>query len=138
MFAMPKFNRLSEYERERILKMLAANFSYSMIAQTIGRSVSTIGREVCRNHASSEYLVVEAHKKASKRQVYSHSPKCKIEADEYLKSLIHAKLRLRWSPMKISHWLLKTHQMEISHETIYQYIYVQAKGKFKKELISYL
>ena len=138
MFAMPKYNRLSEYERERISKMLAAECSYSTIAQAIGRSVSTIGREVYRNYAGGEYLAVEAHQKASKRQAYSHASKSKIMSNEVLKSLIHTKLSIRWSPKQIAVWLLKTQGMQISHETIYQYIYVQTKGELKKELISYL
>lgn len=138
MFAMPKYNRLSERERVRISMMLIAGFTFSEIAEDLGRSVSTIGREVYRNQAGGEYLAVEAHQQASKRQVYSHAPKSKILTDERMKLFIHAKLRLRWSPTQISSWLLKTQNMHISHETIYQYIYVQTKGELKKELISYL
>lgn len=135
---MAKYNQLTEFERERISKMLAAGCSYTEIAIFLGRSISTVGREVYRNCADGEYLAVEAHKKASKRQAYSHAPKAKIIRNEEMKSLIHAKLSIRWSPKQISHWLLKTHQMHVSHETIYQYIYVQTKGELKKELISYL
>lgn len=135
---MAKYNQLTEFERERISKMLAAGCSYTEIATFLGRSISTIGREVYRNYAGGEYLAVEAHKKASKRQVYSHAPKAKIISNERMMSLIHAKLSIRWSPKQISQWLLKTHQMQVSHETIYQYIYVQTKGELKKELISYL
>jgi transposase, IS30 family len=135
---MSKYKRLTVYEREQISKMLAADCTYSLIAETLGRSVSTIGRELLRNQAEGEYLAVEAHQKASKRQAYSHAPRSKIMQDEFMKSLIHAKLRARWSPRQVSQWLLKKHHMEVSHETIYQYIYVQAKGELKKELISYL
>jgi IS30 family transposase len=135
---MPKYNRLTEFERERISKMLSAGSTYVSIAESLGRSVATIGREIYRNYAGGEYLAVEAHKKASKRQAYSHAPKSKIMQHEQMKSLIHAKLSVRWSPKQISEWLLKTHQMQVSHETIYQYIYLQAKGELKKELISYL
>jgi IS30 family transposase len=135
---MANYNQLTEFERERISKMLAAGCSYTEIATFLGRSISTIGREVYRNYADGEYLAVEAHKKASKRQAYSHAPKAKIISNEKMMSLIHAKLSIRWSPKQISQWLLKTHQMQVSHETIYRYIYVQTKGELKKELISYL
>jgi IS30 family transposase len=135
---MAKYNQLTEFERERISKMLAASCSYTEIATFLGRSISTVGREVYRNCADGEYLAVEAHKKASKRQAYSHAPKAKIICNVEMKSLIHAKLSIRWSPKQISQWLLKTHYMQVSHETIYQYIYVQTKGELKKELISYL
>lgn len=60
---MAKYNQLTEFERERILKMLAASCSYTEIATFLGRSVSTVGREVYRNCADGEYLAVEAHKR---------------------------------------------------------------------------
>jgi IS30 family transposase len=135
---MAKYNQLTEFERDRISKILAAGCSYTKIAASLGRSISTVGRTVYRNCAADEYLAVGAHKKALKRQVYSHASKAKIIRNEEMKSLIHAKLSIRWSPKQISQWILKTHQMQISHETIYQYIYVQTKGELKKELISYL
>ena len=135
---MAKYNQLTEFERERISKMLAAGCSYTEIAAFLGRPISTVGREVYRSCAAGEYLAVEAHKKALKRQAYSHASKAKIIRNEEMKSLIHAKLSIRWSPKQISQGLLKAHQMQISHETIYQNIYVQTKGELKKELISYL
>jgi len=55
-----------------------------------------------------------------------------------MSSLIRANLSARWSPQQISRRLLTEHNMQVSHETIYQYIYVQTKGELKKELISYL
>jgi IS30 family transposase len=99
---MPKYNRLTEFERERISKMLSAGNTYTSIAESLGRSASTIGREIYRNYASGEYFAVEAHKKASKRQAYSHAPKSKIMVNEKMKSLIHAKLNVRWSPKQTS------------------------------------
>lgn len=49
----------------------------------LGRSISTVGREVYRNCAAGEYLAVEAHKKALKRQAYSHASKAKIIRNHY-------------------------------------------------------
>jgi IS30 family transposase len=88
--------------------MLAMKCSYSSIAEAHVRSISTIGREVYRNYDRGEYLAVEAHQQASKRQAYSHAPKSKIASNEQLVSLINTKLRLRWSPVQISSWLLTT------------------------------
>jgi len=66
----------------------------------------------------------------------------KLENNEKLLNLVLEKLRLRWSPEQISgHFKLEYRNdktMNISHETIYQYIYTVAKGALKKELISYL
>jgi IS30 family transposase len=100
----------------RISKMLAASCSYTEIATFLGRSISTVGREVYRNCADGEYLAVEAHKKASKRQAYSHAPKAKIIRNVEMKSLVHAELSFRWSPKQISQWLLKTQHLQVSHE----------------------
>ena len=49
---MAKYNQLTEFERERISKMLAAGCSYTEIAAFLGRSIPTVGREVYRNCAA--------------------------------------------------------------------------------------
>jgi len=65
---MPKYTRLTQLERDRISTMLAANHTYSTIAEVLGRSVSTIGREVYRNHIGGAYLPSAAQKMAVRRQ----------------------------------------------------------------------
>lgn len=64
---MAKYNQLTEFERERISKMLAAGCSYTEIASFLSRSISTVGREGYSGCAAGEYLAVETHKKALKR-----------------------------------------------------------------------
>jgi IS30 family transposase len=135
---MPTYQRLLDHERERISQMRVNNNSLTLIALELGRSVSTISREIKRNSSKGEYLAFRAQQRAQERQRYSHACKPKIENNQELRTLIHTKLAKRWSPTQISEWLLKTHSMHISHETIYQYIYVQTKGELKKELIGYL
>jgi len=135
---MPKYTRLTQLERDRISTMLAANHTYSTIAEVLGRSVSTIGREVYRNHIGGAYLPSAAQKMAVRRQRSAHARPSKILSDPQMSSLIRAHLSARWSPQQIARRLLTEHNMQVSHETIYQYIYVQTKGELKKELISYL
>jgi IS30 family transposase len=135
---MPKYTRLIQLETDRISTMLAANHTYSTIAEVLGRSVSTIGREVYRNHIGGAYLPSAAQKMAVRRQRSAHARSSKILSDPQMSSLIRANLSARWSPQQISRRLLTEHNMQVSHETIYQYIYVQTKGELKKELISYL
>jgi IS30 family transposase len=52
------------------------------------------------------------------------------------------KLSLNWSPEQISGWLKRrypsTQEMQISHETIYRSLFVQARGVLKKELVAHL
>jgi IS30 family transposase len=60
---MSKYQRLSVYEKEQISKMLAADCTFTHIAVALGRSISTIGREVLQNHADGEYLAIEATKR---------------------------------------------------------------------------
>jgi len=79
--------------------MLGMECSYSSIAEALGRSIFTIGRDVRRNYVRGEYLAVEAHQQASKRQAYSHAPKSKIASNEQLVSSFQIKLRHRWSPV---------------------------------------
>jgi len=131
-------SRLSIEEREQISILISKGHTYSFIAGFIGRSVSTIGREIYRNSLSVDYRAIAAHSQATKRQKLSHRREPKILSNESMRLLIHEKLKLLWSPYQISIWLKKTKGMNISHETIYQYIYVQSKGALKKELISFL
>jgi IS30 family transposase len=135
---MKTYKRITIQERERISHLFALGNTLQCIASDVGRTASTIGREIRRNLSKGEYLALSAPQKAERRQRYSHAPKQKIDQNQKLKLAIYTKLRLRWSPQQISVWLKTVYGMSISHETIYKYIYVQAKGELRKELISYL
>lgn len=131
-------SRLSIEEREQISILLSKGHTYTFISRVIGRSVSTVGREIYRNSSAVEYRAVLAHSQAKKRQRFSHRREPRIMSNDSMRLLIYEKLKLLWSPYQISIWLKTNTGMSISHETIYQYIYVQTKGELKKELISYL
>ena len=135
---MEPYKRLNSEERELISILLYAGYSFQEIGKLLKRSLSTISREVLRNGGRKAYRAFPAHSKAKEKQRYAHRRELKIEQDVHLKSLVLEKLRLFWSPEQISNWLRDAMNAELSHETIYQFIYIQCKGELKKELISCL
>jgi IS30 family transposase len=73
------------------------------------------------------YSAAVAHQRANEQAQISHRKPLILEQNGILKIVIH-KLKKRWSPQMISTWLKKNKNMSVSHETIYKYISVQAKG----------
>lgn len=135
------YQRLNYEERILISIRLKERWDYQSIADELRRSKGTISREIRRGSIEVSgvwvYSAAAAHQRASDQSQLSHRKPLVLEQDGMLKFVIQ-KLRKRWSPKKISTWLKRKKDMSVSHETIYQYIYVQAKGELKKELISLL
>lgn len=122
--------------------MLAQNASLPTIAHSLSRSVSTISRELaCNTRAGMPYKAFQAQERAE-QAAHDRRARTKIEDSQLLQDIIKVKLQLRWSPRQIAQYLKATYpdnrSMQASHETIYTYLYVQAKGTLKKELIGYL
>ena len=112
--------------------------SIRAIARTLGRAASTISRELRRNLSplTTEYRPYAADQLAKTRQARPKTPK--ILANPKLLAVVSEKLTQHWSPEQISHWL-KSHyrdngSMNACHETIYQAIYIQAKGQLRLDL----
>jgi IS30 family transposase len=131
---------LSLVEREEISRNLVAGQSLRAMARALGRAPSTISREVGRNGGARRYRAASADKRAWK---YALRPKlCKLAVHGGLRQAVASKLALDWSPQQIAGWLKWTHPgdeaAQVSHETIYRSLYVQARGVLKKELIQYL
>lgn len=127
-------------ERELISRGLSAGQSLRAIAQTLSRSPSTISREVRRNGGYDRYRALEADQAAWQR---AHRPKpCKLACNKALCQHVAGKLKLRWSPEQIAGWLKQRYpdqpERQVSHETIYRSLYVQARGALKKELTQHL
>jgi IS30 family transposase len=111
------------------------------IAVELGRSPSTISRELKRNTVSHrEYLPHTAHRLSVQRRKRMRQPK--LIANARLRAYVQAKLTKKWSPQQISHRLLKDFpdapEMRVSSETIYQAIYVHARGELRRELAKQL
>lgn len=131
---------LTLVEREVISRGLEGRLSLRCIARQLQRSASTISREVRRNGGRDKYRAVRSDQAAWGR---AHRPKlCKLACNKALCRMISRKLQLHWSPEQIAGWLKRKHPQEkhnqVSHETIYRSLFVQARGVLKKELMQYL
>src|SRR5471030_482823 len=131
---------LTLWEREEISRGLAADQSVRSMARLLGRSASTVSRELSRNGGYDCYRAALADAKAWDR---ARRPKrCKLANSPRLRQAVASKLRLNWAPEQIAGWLKRAHPdggfYRVSHETIYRSLFVQARGVLKKELLGYL
>ena len=127
-------------EREVISRGVTAHQSARSIARLLGRSPSTVSREMSRNGGYDRYRAAVADENAWAR---ARRPKCcKLANGPRLRQAVAGKLRLDWSPEQIAGWLKRTHPEDecnlVSHETIYRSLFVQTRGVLKKELLSHL
>jgi IS30 family transposase len=127
-------------EREEISRGLEGRLSLRCIARRLQRSASTISREVKRNGGARHYRAVPSDQAAWDR---ARRPKpCKLACNRSLCRTISRKLQLNWSPEQIAGWLKRAYPQEehnqVSHETIYRSLFVQARGVLKKELVEHL
>lgn len=132
--------QLSLSEREEVSRGLACEHSIRCIARTLNRSPSTISREINRNGGRGKYRAIDADRAAWLR---SSRPKpLRLSSNLPLKRLVQRKLFVNWSPQQIAGWLKATYpadeQMHVSHETIYQSLFIQSRGLFKQELTKHL
>ena len=132
---------LSLAEREEIAVGRAAGDGVRVIAARLGRAPSTVSREVRRNCLSrGRYRAVAAQRRAEDR---ARRPKtAKLAGDGELREYVQGRLRKRWSPEEISARLKLEFpdrpEMRVSHETIYQSLYVQGRGALRRELAASL
>jgi IS30 family transposase len=131
---------LSLAEREEISRGIAVGLSIRTIATQLGRAPSTISREIRRNGGRRQYRANQAEEAAWQRA--HRAKRCKLVQNPALARIVAEKLMGRWSPWQIAGWLKSTYaddmSMQMSHETIYLTLYIQARGALKKELIQYL
>ena len=128
--------RLGFAERERISRGLAAGESPSRIARALGRPTSTVTRELQRNGGPGRYRALAAERRGAAR---ARRPKpTKLSRCPALRRAVEAALLERWSPQQISARLKRDHpddpQLRISHETIYQALYIQSRGELRRQL----
>ena len=127
-------------EREEISRGIASHLSLRTIAAQLGRSPSTVSREINRNGGLEHYRANQADKATWDR---AHRPKpCKLAGSPLLRGIVARKLKSNWSPEQISGWLKRTYprneNFQVSHETIYRSLFIQTRGVLKKELQLYL
>jgi IS30 family transposase len=128
---------LSLAEREEIAVRRAAGKGVREIARELGRAASTVSREITRNSSGAgSYRATAAQYRA---EVRGRRPKtAKLAGNEELRGWVQGKLRKRWSPEQVSRRLAAEFpdhpEMRVSHETIYQSLYVQGRGALRREL----
>jgi len=127
-------------EREEISRGIAAGRSIRGIARALGRSPSTICREIGRNGGSRAYRATRADKRAWEQAL--RPKQCRLARHGRLRWRVAQKLALQWSPQQIAGWLKRQYPddpgMRISHEAIYRSLFIQARGVLKKELMKHL
>jgi transposase, IS30 family len=128
--------RLRFEERERISRGIAAGQSARAIARELGRAPSTVTREIRRSGGRSSYRALAAERHACER--LARPKQGKLARCPRLLAAVEAGLGRFWSPEQISARLRRDHpddaEMRISHETIYQSLYVQSRGELRRQL----
>jgi IS30 family transposase len=128
--------RLSLQDREEIRVRLVGGDSFARIARSIGRSASTVSREVANNGGRSRYRAVAADGAAYRRA--SRPKPAKLAINRLLRERVEELLEQHWSPQQIAARLRLEFpddpRMQVSHETIYQSLFVQARGALRKDL----
>lgn len=130
---------LSLDERVLIADLLQQGISIRAIGRQLGRSASSISREVARNQYSNPglgYGPYNAHRVATASRARPKTSK--LATYEALRKYVDKRLGSRWSPEQISNALIKDFtddpSMRVSPETIYQALYFQARGGLKREV----
>jgi transposase, IS30 family len=131
----PRAGCLSIGDREQILLGIGRGDSLSAIARTLKRSPSTITREVNANGGREQYSAWRSHQRARE---HARRPKnCKLARGKLHREVSRRLLQL-WSPQEIARRLPLDYPdepaMRVSHETIYQSLFVQGRGELRREL----
>jgi IS30 family transposase len=132
--------QLSLEEREEISRGVEAGFSARGMAKALGREPSTVSREIRRNGGRCRYRARRSDQNAFRR---ARRPKPrKLDTNPRLRAEVEQMLEDCLSPEQISAGLRRNHpdepEMQISHEAIYRALFVQGRGKLRKELARHL
>lgn len=126
----PRYKQLTARERDLIGIWLAEGYSKANIGRRLGRSTSTISREITRNGPrirKTSYLPHAAQNRSSKRRQQSYIKRTKMQ-DEQLRTYVTNRLKKKWSPELIAGRLsIDRPNLYISHEAIYRWIYSEGK-----------
>lgn len=138
----PRYHRLTLDDREVIARAIERGDSLAAIARSLTRPTSCISREIARCGGREEYRLAAAHVQA---QILATACCNKIKLLRYpaLLQEVHARILIQsYSPAQVAYRLKREYPtdktMHISTETIYQYIYIHARGELKKQLVSAL
>jgi transposase, IS30 family len=137
----PRLGGLSLVEREEIRVGIERGDSDAVIAAGLGRHRSTVWREITGNGGRARYRAWAAQN-AAEQAARRPKPAWTQTRPWLWEQVQHLVRTRRWSPEQITRRLRRDHpgdpQWWVSHEAIYQAIYVQAKGQLRKELAACL
>lgn len=137
-----QYRRLTDAEREEISRGLAQGDTFSAIARRLGRTPSTVFREVTHNSGESGYRAFSAGRRAQARASSRRVGKSRLAREDRLRRYVIGKLTKRWSPREIVIRMQEEYPhdrtMRVSHEAIYQFIYVLPRGALRHTLIKAL
>lgn len=136
-----RYQQLQPEDRVTLASLVQQKLGVREMALALGRSPSTISRELRRNAEPSGYASAPARACAQQRRRQGRAPN-KLHREDLLFDVVRHFLHLRWSPEQIAltlaHIYPKGHEHRVSHETIYNCIYAQPVGELKRELIATL
>ena len=129
-------------ERIELEAALRAGETQAVVAARLGRSAGSISREVALNGGPGCYRAAEAQRAAERRRGTARRGVCAITAHPPLRAEVHERLHRGWSPEEIAGSLKRDHPdlplMHTSHESIYRYVYIVARGELQRELAACL
>jgi IS30 family transposase len=132
---VPGPGRLTLADREEITLGVHSGESFTVIAARLGKAVSTVSREVAANGGRAGYRAWRAHQRARQQ---ARRPKAPKLACPRLAAQVTRWLEEWWSPVQVCRRLRIEFpgdpMMQVSHETIYQALYVQGRGELRREL----
>ena len=131
---------LTLVEREEISRGLAKELPLRSIARRLGKSPSTITREVARNGGARKYRAAQANERALQKARRPKKPALLLKPR--LRSVVASRLLDDWSPEQIAGWLAakypENRDMRVSHETIYRSLYLQTRNVLHRQLLDRL
>ena len=131
----PASGRLTLADREEISLGLHGGETFTAIANRVGRAVSSVSREVAANGGRGGYRAWRAHQRARQRTL---RPKASKLTHRPLAAQVERWLKEWWSPEAIARRLRLEFpddpMMWVSHETIYESLFVQGRGELRREL----
>lgn len=136
-----RYQQLQPEDRVTLASLAQQKYTVRDMALVLGRSPSTISRELQRNAQPAGYASATARACTQQRRKQGRSPN-KLHRDSVLFGVVRQFLKEQWSPEQIALTLAaiypKGHEHRVSHETIYSCIYAQPVGELKRELIATL
>lgn len=121
------YHHLTAEERAQIYALKKQGVKQKEIATAIGKSEACISNELKRNKGQRGYRYQQSHQKAVDRRKQA-SQASGVKMVGATKKLVLECLEKDWSPVQTSGWLAKEHNVHISHETIYKYIWADKKN----------